>query len=144
MKNINKTILTIDVLNILTWLESDKGLFFDSKFPIKLQWNMKKNKEKFKDIRNTYNEFYKKIQEKYSADKYSEEIQEKDGSVSRVVKNEYIDDFNKELNELLLTENEIPLYQFCIDEFGDINVDSNDIDMLSFFIINDTEEETNK
>lgn len=100
---------------------------------------MKKNIDVFSEIRNTYNEFYGKVQQKYSDDKYSEEITTKDGHVDRMVKEGFVAEFNKELNDILATDNEVKIRQFNIEDFGSVDIDKKDMDMLSFFI---NEEET--
>lgn len=133
------TLKTFDALNLLYWVESEDGFWNNTKLPIKLQWDMKKNIDTFSEIRNTYNEFYSKVQQKYSDDKYSEEITQENGQVERVVKDEYIAEFNKELNDILTTDNEVKIRQFSIEDFGSVDIDKKDMDMLSFFI---SEEET--
>ena len=133
------TLKTFDALNILFWVESEDGFWNNTKLPIKLQWDMKKNIDKFSEIRNTYNEFYSKVQQKYSDDKYSEEITTEDGHVDRVVKEEFIAEFNKELNDILATDNEVKIRQFNIEDFGSVDIDKKDMDMLSFFISEEEE-----
>ena len=84
------TLKTFDALNILFWVESEDSFWNNTKLPIKLQWDMKKNIDAFSEIRNTYNDFYRKVQQKYSDDKYSEEVTTEDGRVDRMVKEEFI------------------------------------------------------
>ena len=133
------TLKTFDALNILFWVESEEGFWNTTKLPIKLQWDMKKNIDVLSEIRNTYNEFYGKIQQKYSDDKYSKEITMENCQVDRIVKDEFITEFNKELNDILATDNEVKIRQFNIEDFGSVDIDKKDMDMLSFFI---SEEET--
>lgn len=129
------TLKTFDALNILFWIESEDSFWNNTKLPIKLQWDMKKNIDVLSEIRNTYNEFYGKIQQKYSDDKYSKEITMENGQVDRIVKDEFITEFNKELNDILATDNEVKIRQFNIEDFGSVDIDKKDMDMLSFFII---------
>lgn len=133
------TLKTFDALNILFWIESEDSFWNNTKLPIKLQWDMKKNINTFSEIRNTYNDFYRKVQQKYSDDKYSEEVTTEDGRVDRMVKEEFISEFNKEINDILSTDNEVKIRQFNIEDFGSVDIDKKDMDMLSFFI---SEEET--
>ena len=100
---------------------------------------MKKNIDAFSEIRNTYNDFYRKVQQKYSDDKYSKEVTTENGQVDRMVKEEFISEYNKELNDILSTDNEVKIRQFNIEDFGSVDIDKKDMDMLSFFI---SEEET--
>ena len=133
------TLKTFDALNILFWVESEDSFWNNTKLPIKLQWDMKKNIDAFSEIRNTYNDFYRKVQQKYSDDKYSEEVTTENGQVDRMVKEEFISEYNKELNDILSTDNEIKSRQFNIKDFGSVDIQKKDMDMLSFFI---SEEET--
>ena len=128
------TLKTFDALNILFWVESEDSFWNNTKLPIKLQWDMKKNIDAFSEIRNTYNDFYRKVQQKYSDDKYSEEVTTEDGRVDRTVKEEFISEFNKEINDILATDNEVKIKKFNIEDFGSVDIDKKDMDMLSFFI----------
>lgn len=136
-----KTIIikTFDALNLLYWIESEDSFWNNTKLPIKLQWDMKKNIDAFSEIRNTYNDFYRKVQQKYSDNKYSEEVTTENGQVDRMVKEEFISEYNKELNDILATDNEVKIRQFNIEDFGSVDIQKKDMDMLSFFI---SEEET--
>ena len=133
------TLKTFDALNILFWIESEDSFWNNTKLPIKLQWDMKKNIDSFLEIRNTYNDFYRKVQQKYSDNKYSEEVTTENGQVDRMVKEEFISEYNKELNDILSTDNEVKIRQFNIKDFGSVDIQKKDMDMLSFFI---SEEET--
>ena len=128
------TLKTFDALNILFWIESEDSFWNNTKLPIKLQWDMKKNIDSFLEIRNTYNDFYRKVQQKYSDNKYSEEVTTENGQVDRMVKEEFISEYNKELNDILSTDNEIKIRQFNIKDFGSVDIQKKDMDMLSFFI----------
>ena len=133
------TLKTFDALNILFWIESEDSFWNNTKLPIKLQWDMKKNIDALSEIRNTYNDFYRKVQQKYSDNKYSEEVTTENGQVDRMVKEEFISEYNKELNDILSTDNEVKIRQFNIEDFGSVDIQKKDMDMLSFFI---SEEET--
>lgn len=138
-KVMTKNIKTYEALNILGWIESENGVFINTKLPIKVQWGMKKNIDTLLDIRKTYSDFYEKIQQKYADDEYSSDVEE-NGEIKRIVKEEYLEDFNKELMDIVNTETEVKIVQFDIDEFGDIEIDAKDMSVLSFFIIDDMDE----
>ena len=133
------TLKTFDALNILFWIESEDSFWNNTKLPIKLQWDMKKNIDAFSEIRNTYNDFYRKVQQKYSDNKYSEEVTTENGQVDRMVKEEFISEYNKELNDILTTDNEVKIRQFNIEDFGSVDIQKKDMDMLSFFISEEDE-----
>lgn len=138
-KVMTKNIKTYEALNILGWIESENGVFINTKLPIKVQWGMKKNIDTLLDIRKTYSDFYEKIQQKYADDEYSSDVEE-NGEIKRIVKEEYLKDFNKELMDIVNTETEVKIVQFDIDEFGDIEIDAKDMSVLSFFIIDNMDE----
>jgi hypothetical protein len=140
-KVITKNYKTIECLNILSWIESENGFFAKEKLSIRIQWEMKKNLKAFSEVRTNYEEFNKKIQEKYSDDKYSENVTDEDGNTNRVVKKEYLEEFNKERNEIFMTDNDIELHQFSIEDFGDVNISIQDMEFLSIFIIDEDDEE---
>lgn len=135
-KTTTKKIFTYEALNILSWIESENGLFSKEKFNIRIQWDMKKNIDTLLKIRKSYEEFLNKIQNRYSDDKYSKEVIDGEDT-KRIVIKEFLEQYTKECNELLLTENEVDIKQFDIEDFGDINMGIQDMEMLSWFIFDE-------
>lgn len=140
-KTVKKTLLTSDALTILNWVESRDSFWAKEKLPIKIQWDMRKNISELKKIRDAYNEFYQKIIDKYSKDEYSEDIENEDGTVTRNVKQEHMEEYTNEVREILTIENEVELKQFDIDDFGDLDILINETELLTFFIYDGDEEE---
>lgn len=136
-KTVNKTILTIDALNILAWIENPDGIMAKIKLPIKVMWSFKDNIKVLSDIRDKFNEFNAEIEQKYSDDEYSFDCTEKDETVVRRVKDEFIKEFNKEKYDLLTSENKVSINLFDIEDFGDIDVDVQDMNILSLFILDE-------
>lgn len=145
MKTVEKTLLTIEALNLLGWAEQENGFIATVKLPMKLMWNLKDNISALIEIREKFNDFNKKIEEKYGDDAHSFDAEEIDNNGQtqkmRRVKDEYLEEFNKERNEIFTTENKIKVKVFDIEDFGDIEVGVQDMSMLSFFIADDSEEE---
>lgn len=145
MKTVEKTLLTIEALNLLGWAEQENGFITTVKLPMKLMWNLKDNISALIEIREKFNDFNKKIEEKYGDDTHSFDAEEIDDNGQtqkmRRVKDEYLEEFNKERNEIFTTENKIKIKVFDIEDFGDIEVGVQDMGMLSFFIADDSEEE---
>ena len=56
-----------------------------------------------------------------------------------MVKEEFILEFNKEINDILATDNEVKIRKFNIEDFGSVDIDKKDMDVLSFFIEEETE-----
>lgn len=138
-KTISKHLLTIDALNLLTWMEKENGFIATTKLPIRIQWDMNKNFAALNNIRNQYQEFEKKLQERYSDDEHSETSVDENGQDLRMVKKQFLPEFTKERSEILSTENDVEIHQFCIEDFGNIEIDLPDMAMLNFFIINEEE-----
>ena len=137
-KKEEKTLLTIDVLSILSWIENKDGYISKTKLPIKIMWEIKADIAKLAEIRARYNDFESEINSRYMSDEFSyndEEIDENGNRTQiRKVKNEYLDQFNSEKRELLSTENKIDVSVFDIEDFGDIEIGIHDLNMLGFFI----------
>lgn len=133
-----KTVLTIDALSILSWAEDGNGYIANAKLPIKMMWGLKEDISLLDGIRQRYNEFDKEINDRYMSDEFSFDDVETDENGNentvRRVKDEYLDQFNSEKRELLFTENEIGTNVFDIEDFGDIEIGIQDLNMLNFFI----------
>lgn len=133
-----KTLLTIDALSILSWAENETGYIANAKLPIKMMWGLKEDINRLGEIRQRYNEFDKEINDRYMSDEFSFDDVETDENGNentvRRVKDEYLDQFNSEKRELLFTENEIGTNVFDIEDFGDIEIGIQDLNMLNFFI----------
>ena len=140
-----RTLLTIDALSILSWAEDANGYIANAKLPIKMMWGIKEDIAKLDEIRNRYNEFDQEINEKYMSDELSYDSAEKDEegneSLVRRVKDEYLEQFNNEKRELLFTENKMNVSVFDIEDFGDIEISIQDLNMLNFFIASEEEAE---
>lgn len=138
MKTVEKTLLTIEALNILGWAEQENGFIANVKLPVKLMWNLQDDLKALIEIREKFNEFNKKIEEKYGDDEHSFDAEEIDNNGQtqkmRRVRDEYLEEFNKERNEIFAQENNIKVKVFDIEDFGDIEVSVQDMGMLGFFI----------
>jgi hypothetical protein len=135
-----RKLYTIEVLNILNWANKQDGIIATAKLPIKLAWELRKNLKKFQEIQEQYNQFDKTLQEKYATDAFSYETTDENGNVARKVKDEYVNEFSAKKQEILFTENTVELTVFDINNFGDIDVNISDMEMLNYFL-NDTETE---
>lgn len=146
MKIIEKTLLTIEALNLLGWAQQENGFITTVKLPMKLMWNLQDDLKALIEIKEKFNEFNKKIEEKYGDDEHSFDAEEIDenGQTQKMrrVKDEYLQEFNKERNEIFTQENKIKVKVFDIEDFGDIEVSVQDMGMLSFFIDDEEEKET--
>lgn len=141
---------TLEVLNICTWYkqarENEKKPLND--LPLKAQWNLKKNIAALTPIAENFfslqQESEEQLRSAYISDEKSYVDTDENGQEIRKVKDEYLDDFQKEvndlnnkLNDILNEENEFDLaiidVDKIIDEIGDketeLSVD--DLEILS-------------
>lgn len=142
IKTVSKHLYTIEILSILDWMEKEDGFILTTKLPIKIQWGMNKNLSTLRAVRDTYNEFNTKVENNYLDDEHSEDSVNEDNQTIRVVKEKYLNEFAKEKNEILMTENDIDIRQFSIEDFGDADIDLADMSMLSFFIYDEQTKDT--
>ena len=103
---------------------------------------MKKLEEANKLYQEAVQEFEKKyIDDEHSYDNVSKDengnpVLDSEGNEVKIrsVKEEYLAEFSNGKNELLLQENEFNFMVVDIDDFGDVNLEYSDIEMLSFMI----------
>jgi hypothetical protein len=106
---LKKTIKNIEIISITQAI----GELMTVKLPMKTSWNLNKNMKKFTEAMNDYNEFDKKLLEKYA-------IKDEEGKV-KIINNKcnippkYIDEFNQKKNELLSMETEIDYLTIQLD-----------------------------
>lgn len=131
-KTVTKTLLTIEALNIVGYLTQENSIIASSTLPIKVMWDMRKNIMELDKIREHYNKMLEEVRGRYMSDVYSTE-EEENGQTVRKIKEEYKEEWDKAVNELLSTENEVEIKVFNIEDFGDIEVSINDLNVLSFF-----------
>lgn len=131
-KTVTKTLLTIEAINIVGYLTQENSIITSSTLPIKVMWDMRKNIMELDKIREHYNKMLEEVRGRYMSDVYSTE-EEENGQTVRKIKEEYKEEWDKAVNELLSTENEVEIKVFNIEDFGDIEVSINDLNVLSFF-----------
>lgn len=132
-----KTITTIEILNIYTWYKNlrnnpDKPL---NVLPLAVQWKLKKNIAKISTVADNFlslrEEAEADLQNQFMSDEKSYDKQMEDGTVSRLVREEFLDEFRDKANEVNAKLNEI-----C-DEKNDIDIDMINIDEIITMIPED-------
>ena len=163
--NVRKSFSTLECLNIYAFLNqftanSEK---MDC-LPLKFKWNLTKNMKKLAPIAQEYEEFRNKevsaLQARYFDTEHSDEIIQpklnadgepeidEDGNQvteqARKVKEEFMDEYrdevdqlNSRLNEIVMEQNKLELNCIDFDEFveslpDDTKLDIQDLNMLSF------------
>ena len=146
-KKITKTIPMIAAVNEVAWYVQEKDTL--SVLSVKARWNLKKNMKELDNIASQFHEFKTNLEEelraKYTTDEKSNETVLEDGNIGRKVKDEYLEDYQKDVeemnakvSELLYEDEEVNLYVIDMDEEVERMADDADLsdaamDMLSLF-----------
>lgn len=170
-----KNFKNIEVLNIVSYVNKMSKEKADE-LPLKFRWNLKKNMDKLRPIAETYesfrNERIQELQKEWFNEEKSEEfmqtktdesgnpILDADGNEvtepMRKIKEEYMEDYRKvvdelnaKLNEIAYEDNEVEIATVDFDAFidnlsDDSKIDFDDVTMLSFMdtttnVVNDEE-----
>lgn len=146
-KKITKTIPMIAAVNEVAWYVQEKDTL--SALSVKARWNLKKNMKELDNIASQFHEFKTNLEEelraKYTTDEMSNETVLEDGNIGRKVKDEYLEDYQKDIeemnakvSELLYEDEEVNLYVIDMDDEVERMADDADLsdaamDMLSLF-----------
>lgn len=146
-KKITKTIPMIAAVNEVAWYAQEKESL--SALSVKARWNLKKNMKELDNIASQFHEFKNNLEEelrtKYTTDEMSDEAVLDDGNIGRKVKAEYLDDYQKDVDdmnakigELLYEDEEVNLYVINMDDevermADDAELSDAAMDMLSLF-----------
>lgn len=96
------------------------GSLTEKKLPIKVSYALAKNISKIETELNIYSKERSKLIDKYcKKDKDGKNIVDKDNNLS--IEDIYLDDWNKDLNELLDIEIEIDIHKFNINDLLNSN-----------------------
>ncbi|MEN8079148.1 hypothetical protein ABFP60_19485 [Clostridioides difficile] len=128
MKLSNEKILnTINVLGNLN----------NAQLPIKVAYAVSKNINKIESELKAYNTEKAKLIDKYSEkDEEGKVISNEQGHVT--IKNEHIEDWNRDINELLSIENEIDIHKIQLNDLLNANYNISPAELtLIDFMIND-------
>lgn len=150
-KKITKNIPMIAAVNEVAWYGQEKDAL--SALSVKARWNLKKNMKELDSLASQFYEFKQNIEEeiraKYTTEEKSVETEIDEGNGNKVpgrkVKDEFIEDYkkdiedmNQKINELLYEEEEIDLYVIDMDAevermSDDAELSDAAMDMLSLF-----------
>lgn len=126
MKLSNEKILnTINVLGNLN----------NAQLPIKVAYAVSKNINKIESELKAYNTEKAKLIEKYSEkDEEGKVISNEQGHVT--IKNEHIEDWNRDINELLSIENDVDIHKIQLNDLlnTNYNISPAELSMIDFMI----------
>ena len=157
-----KELLVMECININGWynkVRADKNKL--NGLSVSTLWALRKNMKKIAETVDSFNELKasleNELQEEFFNDEKSEEITVKgengEDTPARKVKDEYFNDYQKNINELNGKLNELAMtkesYDFAsinmdkeIERLNvDCNLDMDDLDMLSIFEQNENEKD---
>lgn len=111
------------------------GSLTEKKLPIKISYAIAKNISKIENELNIYNKERQKLIDKYcSKDADGKNIIDKDNKLN--IEDKYLDDWNKDLNELLDIEIEIDIHKFNINDLLNSNCEMTPSElMLIYYMI---------
>lgn len=120
----------VNTINVLAELNN-------AKLPIKLAYAITKNINKINSELKAYNEEKAKLIDKYS--EKDEEGKLKSDEIGNVtLKEEHIEDWNRDIKELLSIENEIDIHMIQLDDLLNSNYNISPAELAAIdFMIND-------
>lgn len=120
----------VNTINVLAELNN-------AKLPIKLAYAITKNINKINSELKAYNEEKAKLIDKYS--EKDEEGKLKSDEIGNVtLKEEHIEDWNRDIKELLSIENEIDIHMIQLDDLLNSNYNISPAELTAIdFMIND-------
>lgn len=133
------TLTNLEILNIVEYANSENAIVnTPNKFSAKFAWNWRKNIKKLRELNNEFVSLQQDLINYYSNDEYSY-VNDED---NRVLKDEYIQEYNEKLQELYMESNEIDINEIKIDNLVPGGIDALDefgisvteLDLLSFMI----------
>lgn len=119
----------IDILTIVTAFQKADGTLT---LPAKVAWTRRVNYKKLSDAKAIIDEAMQEIQRKYTDDEHSVANGEQ-----RKVKPEYVQEFIKEQNDILVQETDVDIKKISIEDLGDITLSDKQMDTIAFMIEED-------
>lgn len=147
-KKVTKTIPVVAALNETAWYEQRRAEI--SKLSATARLALKRNMKILNDLcvsfRELRAELDQELRDNYSTDEKSYETKDDEGRDSRAIKDEFLEEWNKDvaevnekLNKLSAEEEDVELYVIDLDaeieriDEKDLEIDDATIDMLSMF-----------
>lgn len=139
-KIMNKEFTNADVLNIVGYAENEKAGInkMDSKFSMEFIWKFRKNIKKLRVVKEEYDTVMQELANSFSTDEKSHVTE----NGSRILNDEYIDEYNARVYELFTQKNNIDIETVPIDHMivggadamKDVNIAYPELELLMFMI----------
>lgn len=140
MKNIK--IKNYEIESLINILSDQNSLLNsdDKELPIHILWVIDENFKKLNDIMQKIISMKQKVQSKFSDDDHSYPVYDDNGNENgRNIKDEYIDEWRKQISELLNIENEIEISTIPLSSINKLSISGRDYQSIKFMIENDKE-----
>ena len=127
-----KKINNLQLETIVKGLQKEDSIINNTEreYPLSFLWKLNKNLTKLEDNYNVLLSLTDKIKKKYANEKYAEQV---DGD-SRQVKQEFLSDFQDEMNKCYEIEEEYDIDSIKIDEIKEYKMTLPEFNSISFMI----------
>ena len=128
-----KKIDNLQLETIVKGLQKEDSIINNTEreYPLSFLWKLNKNLTKLEDNYNVLLSLTDKIKKKYANEKYAEKV---DGEDSWQVKQEFLSDFQEEMNKCYEIEEEYDIDSIKIDEIKEYKMTLPEFNSISFMI----------
>ena len=143
-----KKITNREIMNILQNINKENGIMTSgTKLPIKFLWKLNNNIEKLNKIAKRYQEMQSNLLSDYLTDDKSEPFIDEEGNQKldeggnplRLIKQDFKDDYIKEVSELLSLDTEVDIETFPVGLLENYEFSVEDFISFAFMLVEDTE-----
>lgn len=121
-----------EIINALTGQNS--LIYSTEKMPIKILWVIDGNLTKLKEIAQRIDQKQEEINQSYNTEEKSENFTFENGEEGRRVKEEFLQEYREEINELMMIENEVNIETLSIDDFNNISLSPAEFGSIRFML----------
>ena len=124
-----------EIREIISNLAGQNSLIYSTeKMPIKILWVIDGNLTKLKEIAERIDQKQEEINQSYNTEEKSEDFTFENGEEGRRVKEEFLQEYREEINELMMIENEVNIETLSIDDFNNISLSPAEFGSIRFML----------
>lgn len=124
-----------EIREIINNLAGQNSLIYSTeKMPIKILWVIDGNLTKLKEIAERIDQKQEEINQSYNTEEKSENFTFENGEEGRRVKEEFLQEYREEINELMMIENEVDIETLSIDDFNNISLSPAEFGSIRFML----------
>ena len=125
-----------EIQDIINTLSGENSLINSSqKMPIKILWKIDGNLRKLKEFAIRIDEKQTEINQTYSTDEKSENLTLDNGEEVRKVKEEFLQEYQTEINDLMNIENDVDIETLSINDFNNIELSPTEFGSIRFMLV---------